>query len=164
VLACMRALIQWLNLLHYYTVLPETIPEAHAMQIAAFTTTHYKISASTRVETFENVGFTARTEADSHADTFVAGKNCIALNFTDRTCGVQPYLDTYDPIPDVPIVTAATGYTSSNGLNYILVVPEALYMPTLDHSLFNPNQLRHFGSMVQDNPYDSQPMVIQNPD
>ena len=37
-------------------------------------------------------------------------------------------------------------------------------MPSLDHILFNPNQLRHFGSLVQDNPYGSEPMVIQNPD
>jgi hypothetical protein len=42
---------------------------------------------------------------------------------------------------DVPIVTAATGCTSSTGMNCMLVFPEALSMPALDHSLFNPNQL-----------------------
>jgi hypothetical protein len=131
------------------------------LRIAVFKTNNYKIAASTRVESYENTGFTARTEADSHADTFVAGRNCVAMHFTDRTCGVQPYSDKYESIPDVPIVTAATGYTSSNGLNYIIVVPEALYMPLLDHSLFNPNQFRHFGSLVQDNPYNANPMVVK---
>jgi hypothetical protein len=47
-------------------------------------------------------------------------------------------------------------------MNYILVFPEALYMPNLDHSLFNPNQLRHFGTIIQDNPYDTEPMCIRS--
>jgi hypothetical protein len=36
-------------------------------------------------------------------------------------------------------------------------------MPTLDHSLFNPNQLRHYGTQVQDNPYCNEPMSITSP-
>jgi hypothetical protein len=103
-------------------------------------------------------------EADTHADTTVAGKNCVAMNFTERSCGVQPYSDEYEPTPDVPIVTAATGFTSKNGINYILVFPEALCMPNLDHSLFNPNQLRHFGTVVQDDPCDAAPMCVKSAD
>jgi hypothetical protein len=103
-------------------------------------------------------------EVDSHADTFVAGKNCVPLNYTARTCDVQPYSDDYDPVKNVPIITAATGYTSASGLNYILVFPEAIYMPTLGHSLCNPNQLRHFGTKVQDNPYDTEPMRLTTSD
>jgi hypothetical protein len=64
----------------------------------------------------------------------------------------------------VPIVMAATGYTSSSGMNYILLFPEALYLPNLEHSLFNPNQLRHFGTIVQDNPYNTEPMSITTRD
>jgi hypothetical protein len=111
----------------------------------------------------EDLGFVGNTEADSHADTFVAGRNCVTLWFTDRTCDVQPYSDAYAPVKNVPIVTAATGYTSATGMNYILVFPEALSMPTLDHSLFNPNQLRHYGTQVQDNPYCNEPMSITSP-
>jgi hypothetical protein len=112
----------------------------------------------------EHAGFVSTTEGDSHADTFVAGKNCVPLHYTDRSCDVQPYSDDYKPMKNVPIVTAATGYTSATGMNYILVFPEALYIPSLEHSLFNPNQLRHFGSTVQDNPYSDEPMSITNPD
>ena len=155
-MACIYALLRWLSNYHRNT--------EPVLQIAAFKTTNCRIQATKRVKTYDSTSFTARTEADSHADTFFAGKNCVALHFTDRTCGVQPYSDQYDVIPDVPIVTAATGYTSANGQNYIIVVPEALYMPSLDHSLFNPNQFRFFGSVVQDNPYDATPMVIQNPE
>ena len=37
-------------------------------------------------------------------------------------------------------------------------------MPTLTHSLFNPNQLCHFGTQVQDNPYDYRPMSTSTSD
>ena len=60
----------------------------------------------------------------------------------------------------MPIVSAATGYTSANGENYILILNEALWMPNLNHSLLNPNQLRHNGLEVQDNPYSTDPMAI----
>jgi hypothetical protein len=85
----------------------------------------------------------------------------VPLSVTDRLCQVQPYNDEYEPISDVRIITAATGYTSAKGLHYILVFPEVLWMPSLDHSLFNPNQLRHFGTVVQYNPYSQEPMAIE---
>ena len=66
---------------------------------------------------------------------------------------------------DIPIVSAATGYTSVNGRNYILVFNEALYISDMEHTLINPNQCRHFGADVQDNPYhDNEPMAITRPD
>ena len=57
---------------------------------------------------------------------------------------------------NVPIVTGATAVTSSSttGGTVILVFNEANWMgDQLDHSLLNPNQLRHQGVTVQDNPY-----------
>jgi hypothetical protein len=66
------------------------------------------------------------SEADSHAGTFVASKNCVILSFTDRMCDVQPYSDDYAPVKNVPIVTAATGYTSATGMNYILIFPDSI--------------------------------------
>jgi hypothetical protein len=63
---------------------------------------------------------------------------------------MQPYSDDHALVKNVPIVTAATGHTSANGLNCMLLFPEALYLPNLGHSLFNPNQLRCFGVKVQD--------------
>ena len=105
-----------------------------------------------------------RCELDSHADTIVAGANCVVLTYTNNSCDVMPYSDEYEPMKSVPIVKAATGYTSSNGRNYIIVFNEALHMPKLNHSLINPNQLRHYQTIVVDNPYDPEGMRIESPD
>ena len=53
-------------------------------------------------------------ELDSHADTIVFGKNFLKLSDTGRVCTVSPYTDTYESIESVPIVTAATAWTSPN--------------------------------------------------
>jgi hypothetical protein len=59
------------------------------------------------------------------------------------------------PPPNVPIVTGATAITNATkGATFILVFNEAIWMGThLEHSLLNPNQMRHHGITVQDNPY-----------
>ena len=35
---------------------------------------------------------------------------------------------------------------------------------TMEHTLVNPIQLRHFGVTVQDNPYSNSPLYIEYPD
>ena len=92
---------------------------------------------------------------DSHADTCVLGPNFIILSSTGRECDVYPYTDSYDGIKGVQIVTGATSWTNqASGETFVLVVHEALWMPgSLTHSLVNPNQLRAYGTMIQDNPF-----------
>ncbi|KAI2499334.1 Reverse transcriptase (RNA-dependent DNA polymerase) [Fragilaria crotonensis] len=101
-------------------------------------------------------------ELDSHADTVVLGSNAIIMSYTTRECDVSPYADSYEPIRNVPIVSGATAVTSqSTGQTYILIFNEAIWMgETLDHSLINPNQLRHHGIDVQDNPFGNVAMHI----
>ena len=67
---------------------------------------------------------------------------------------------------DIPIVSAATGFTSAEGRNYIWVFREALYMPNMRHTLINLNQCRHFREKkVQDNlDHKNWPMLIESPD
>ena len=103
-----------------------------------------------------------RCELDSHADTTVAGSNCVILHYTGKECDVSPYTDDYESINNVPIVHAATAWQSpETGQTYILVFNEALWMgKTMDHSLINPNQLRHYGTTVNDNPMSKQPLSI----
>ena len=103
-----------------------------------------------------------RCELDSHADTIVAGSNCTILQYTGKVCDVSPYRDDYAPVSNVPIVSAATAWQSSfTGETYILVFNEALWMgDSMDTSLINPNQLRHFGTQVQDNPVSDLPLSI----
>ena len=37
-------------------------------------------------------------------------------------------------------------------------------MPNPPYSLVNQNQLRHFGTVIQDNPYSSDPMTVLSPE
>ena len=78
---------------------------------------------------------------------------------------MSPYTDEYDAIPDVPVVRGATLWMDQHTNNeYILVFNEALWMgDTLTHSLINPNQLHAFGTLVQDNPYHTDPLGIKPP-
>jgi len=93
------------------------------------------------------------TELDSHADTTCAGANCIVLETTQQVVDVTPYnKNKYEPETNIPIVKAATAYTTSTGTTYILVLNQALYLPELDHSLLNPNQMRANGVIVHDCP------------
>jgi hypothetical protein len=89
-------------------------------------------------------GTTAYNEADSNADTCCLGKNFIVLSFTNRTADVYPYDESYQPMTNVPIVSGATVVDLEDGSSFILILNESLYYGTkLDHSLINPNQLRH---------------------
>ena len=77
---------------------------------------------------------------------------------------VSPYSDKYKPVTEVPIVKAATIWQSEyTGQEYLLILNEALWMPSLPNTLVSPNQLRAHGTSVQDNPYSNEPLHIQSP-
>ena len=80
------------------------------------------------------------------------------MQITNRTADVFPYNDNYQPVTNVPIVSGATAYDDvTSGQTIILIINEALYYgKKLNHSLLNPNQIRHNGFDVQDNPYDKE--------
>ena len=97
----------------------------------------------------------ADNEMDTNADTTCIGMNFVILSYTQRVAQVFAY-DPSLPPTEVPIVSGATAYDCPiTSVTYILVVNEALYYGTrLDHSLWNPNQVRSFGNPVWDNPFD----------
>ena len=84
-----------------------------------------------------------RCEMDSHADTCVAGSNCVILEYTGRTAEVEAYSPEY-PSKKIPIATVATAYDCpTSGATYVLIINEALYFgDSLPFSLLSPNQLR----------------------
>ena len=96
--------------------------------------------------------YSDRTELDSHADTTVEGRNCTVMHYTERSCDVAPFSDTYDPMKNIPIIMAATGFISTIWRQYILVFNEDLYINNMNHRLINPNQLQNFDTELQDNP------------
>ena len=103
-------------------------------------------------------GHTGKCELDSHADTCVAGANFTILEFTGQVADVLPFDESfYQARKDIPIVTAATLYTNpETGEEILLVIPQLLWFgTTLPHSLINPNQLRAFGHMVNNDPTDT---------
>jgi Reverse transcriptase (RNA-dependent DNA polymerase) len=101
-------------------------------------------------------GTVARCEMDSHADTCVAGPNFMILEFTGEQCDVTPYTSDYQPITNVAVVNAVTAFTdASTGVTVILRFNQVLwYGKRMKMSLINPNQLRHFGIAVSDDPTD----------
>ena len=112
-----------------------------------------------RTSTLENLcpddPVVGNVEMKSHADTWVLGKNFIMLHSIGRVCDVYPVTDAYDGIPGVQIVTGGTAWTcQEKGETFILLFPEVLWMPkNMPHCLINPNQLRAYGSTIQDNPF-----------
>ena len=81
--------------------------------IGDITTSERWISSTERkVSAISREPYHGRCEMDSYADTTVAGKNCAVLRYTDRSCAVAPFSDKYTSMKDIPIVSAATGYTS----------------------------------------------------
>ena len=139
------------------------VQTSQVVRIAPVRSGSRRISSARRAQVKTGETFHGRSELDSHADTTVAGRNCVQIHNTERSCDVAPFSDTYEPMKDVAIVTAATGFTATTGRQYILVFHECLYMPELSHTLINPNQLRHFNTQVQDNPYATDPMSIASP-
>ena len=97
-------------------------------------------------------------ELDSKADTCCLGANFIPVYYTNRVVNVIPYNNDEKAQVTVPVVSGATAYTcQETGETTIIWIHEGLFfgegLP--GHSLVNPNQLRHFGLTVQDNPYDN---------
>lgn len=77
------------------------------------------------------------------------------LSTTGQCCNVHGFHNDFDAIEGIPVARAATAIRDDTGATYILIVNEALYFgPSLDHSLINPNQIRHFGIPVSDDPFD----------
>ena len=84
------------------------------------------------------------------------GGNFVVIKYTHRTADVYPYDNWYKPIANVPIVSGATAYDDPNtGYIWLLVINEGLfYGSKLDHTLINPNQIRHYQIDYWDNLYD----------
>ena len=109
------------------------------------------------IQDVANIGQEARCELDTRADTTCAGINFRPLYFTGQTCEAHGFHNDLSPISDVPIATVATAWSNTHtGDSFILIFNKALYFGAgLDQSLWNPNQMRHYGIDVFDNPYET---------
>lgn len=106
---------------------------------------------------FTHVGTLAQCELDSHADTCVAEPNFQVNEYTGEHCDVSPYSADDKPLKDIPIVKATTAFTNpTTGKTILLRFNQVLwYGHHLTMSpLINPNQIRHLGIAVSDDPTD----------
>ena len=138
------------------------------IRICDFTTTERRdyssrtISENSHTEPVHH----GRIELDSHADTIVFGRNCAVIHFTERERNVSSYTNAYEPIKSVKIACSRTEWTLlASGETYILLFNKGLWMgDKMDHTLVNPNQMRHFGIKVQDKPYGDTPLYLMTED
>jgi len=89
-----------------------------------------------------------------HADTCVAGANCIVLEESSQTVNVSAFSDLHALLTNILIVTAATAYDDEvTGTTYILILGQAIFFgDRMKNSLICPNQLRANGLIVEDCP------------
>eukprot|EP00957_Ditylum_brightwellii_P128157 9774960-Ditylum_brightwellii.AAC.1 len=97
----------------------------------------------------------ARNEIDLHTDTCCAGANWHVIDFTGEFCDDNPFLDSYEPVQEVPLVKYTTVFTDKgDGAEMLLMADQMLWFETqLPHSLINPNQIRAYGISVNDNSF-----------
>lgn len=95
------------------------------------------------------------SEIDNHADTHCFGDNFIVREWTGFECDVSPFLDEYNAVEKVPIVSAITAVTLQTGQVILLLFGQGLWFGSrMNKSLINPNQCRAFGIPTCDDPTD----------
>ena len=102
-------------------------------------------STTSEAETYPN------SELDSHANMVVLGKDCFVFEWSGLTCNVKPFSETLGKVTHVPIVDAAIAYECPYTYEvYILMIRNALYIPTLKHNLIPPFIMHEGGVIVNE--------------
>ena len=78
------------------------------------------------------------------------------MELTGEVCNVNPFLNSYSPIQEIPVARCWTVWTDqTNSMEYLLVGNQMLWFATLlPHSLINPNQIWAYGLTINDDPFD----------
>mmetsp|Transcript_37601 Transcript_37601/g.53010 ORF Transcript_37601/g.53010 Transcript_37601/m.53010 type:complete len:1380 (-) Transcript_37601:246-4385(-) len=82
-------------------------------------------------------------ELDSHADTCVVGKNVHVTHVHDRTVTVTGYDPSQEAVTGLQVVSAQVAYDMPDtGQVVLLTIHQAIQVPTMEHNLLCPMQLR----------------------
>jgi hypothetical protein len=94
---------------------------------------------------------------DTHADTCCAGANWSLMELTSEVYNVNPFLDSYQPIQEIPVARCCTVWTNQDdSVKCLLVGDQMLWFGAqLPHTLINLNQLCAYQIDVNDDPFDS---------
>ena len=94
----------------------------------------------------------SRTDLDSHANMPVVGRNTYIFRYTGKTASVSAFSPDYDPLK-TKIVDAAVLYQCPySGNASLLVIMNALYVPSMNNNLISPFTLRLAGIDARDTP------------
>jgi hypothetical protein len=94
----------------------------------------------------------SRTELDSHANMPVVGRHAYVMSDTGRIADVNPFTPDYNPM-QIPIVDAAIRCDCPyDGKMYVLVLRNALCVPSMKNNLVPPFVMREAGMRVNDTP------------
>ena len=94
----------------------------------------------------------SRMDLDSHVNMAVVGRHAYILSDTGRTAEVNPFTPDYKSM-QVPIVDAAVQYECPySGTLHVLVIRNALHVPSMRHNLVPPFMIREEGIQVNDTP------------
>ena len=92
----------------------------------------------------------SRIELDTHANMPVVGMNAFIIRDSGRIANVTPYSPEYEA-QSLPIVDAIVLYQDSvYGKEFLLLIRNALYVPTMVHNLVPPFIMREQGIQVRD--------------
>ena len=93
------------------------------------------------------------TELDSHANMAVAGANVSIISKSGLVATVTPFLPDLPAMEDVEIGDVAMAYDDPRtGVTYLLVMRNALLIPTMDHNLIPPFLIREAGLFLDETP------------
>ena len=111
------------------------------------------MSDTSTVDDDNDTSHKTRTELNIHANMFVLGKDAYILNQMNRTAQVNPFSPEYESMKDVPIVDAALAYNCPyTAKTYILIIHNALSIPSMNHNLNAPFIMREAGLIINDIP------------
>ena len=103
----------------------------------------------------------SRTDLDSHADQCVVGRNALLVHDYDRPINVSGYDPTGPITSNLRTVSAALAYDdAATGQTVILVINQAIYIPTIHHNLLATMQVRLNDVKINDTPR----FLTENPD
>jgi hypothetical protein len=94
----------------------------------------------------------SRSELDSHANMPAAGRNAYIISDAGRLADVTPFTPDYESMT-TPIVDAAVQYECPcDGQTYMLVLRNALHVPSMKNNLMPPFVIREAGIRANDTP------------
>jgi hypothetical protein len=94
----------------------------------------------------------SRTELDSHANMPVVGKHAYVVSQSGQTAEVSPFTPDYEPM-QIPVVDAVVQYDCPyDGKQYMLLIQNALHVPSMNNNLLPPFVLREHGIQINDTP------------